>query len=560
MSNTDLTKLVIRAQKDKARHFDELYKAIWPTLYKFALMRLGPRADADAQNIAQEASFKIYTNLEKLKEPCAFKGWMNKILSNQIYEHYRRTQNERTELGIGDNIDLDSFDPVTTSNEEAEKARALTQPELAALRKDSTHMMQTLIGTLSPKQSEAMLLHYYSELTVEEIAGILEIPYGTVLTRLHSGRKNLRETLIEVKPNLANELESFFSAPLLGSLIKSAVNTLPAPPTPPLPAWGSAPTPAPSTHNNPAAKKAAKAAEKAAGKSLTPGQWTALGLATATVAATGAYIFLRPSTPKPQDSPAASTSETRSAESTPTPNSAEPNTSKEETSPTDNPTPPDDTANAANSDAPSSVRSGGRNLTSADDKPAQAAKTPSATPTAKKPATTATPKTPAKAASVTNPSPAQSPAPAPTIARGDRLRYGSQSGAALTWRVIAVSGTSAYCLPEQTLGSSTHPNLNTTFQTLRSGITFSPTSALLSIKIPTTADLNRISATSSTIKTSTDWWLANAASEGMAALVDTNGSITYRDANTTATVRPLLEIDRNKTEYNSNIGMFGVTL
>jgi hypothetical protein len=168
-------------------------------------------------------------------------------------------------------------------------------------------------------------------------------------------------------------------------------------------------------------------------------------------------------------------------------------------------------------------------------------------------------KTPKKTPKQTpKPKPKPAPVTAPVIACGDRLCYGSVSGASLYWKAVAVTDSRAYLLSETSISAATHSSLNTAFQTLKASISFSPQKALISLRLPTAADTKTLSLTSTDLKGTGMWWLADSAQEGIAPLIDNEGSITAESVSTKAGIRLLLEIDKAKTVFEAKSKVFRV--
>jgi RNA polymerase sigma-70 factor (ECF subfamily) len=75
--------------------------------------------------------------------------------------------------------------------------RASTTPEAVALAHDEAVRVQTALAELPDHQREVVVLRYYQELALTEIAGALNIPVGTVKSRLSLGLRRLRSRLME---------------------------------------------------------------------------------------------------------------------------------------------------------------------------------------------------------------------------------------------------------------------------------------------------------------------------------------------------------------------------
>lgn len=127
--------------------------------------------DEDAGDAISETIIKAYANLKKLKNPDYFKTWITRILINEC----RKILKQRRKV-----ISLEDY---------PEKRRDEVQ------NKEEIMDLQIAIQKLPKRQKDVILLYYYDDLSIEEIALILEIPKGTVKSRLSTARNFLYEIL-----------------------------------------------------------------------------------------------------------------------------------------------------------------------------------------------------------------------------------------------------------------------------------------------------------------------------------------------------------------------------
>ncbi len=137
------------------------------TLYRVSKTLL--KSDDDCADAVQEAILKAWVSLPKLREERYFTTWLTRILINECYAILRR--NARF-------TDLEKI------------------PEPPAPERSYESLYEAL-GALPEKTRVAVELHYVEGYSVAEIAGILEIPEGTVKSRLANGRKLLKDFLKE---------------------------------------------------------------------------------------------------------------------------------------------------------------------------------------------------------------------------------------------------------------------------------------------------------------------------------------------------------------------------
>ncbi len=124
--------------------------------------------ESDCEDAVSEAVLKAYEKLNTLREERYFKTWLIRILINECY------RKKRAQAKI---IPLEDYAESLTVNDE------------------SCSELYGAVMKLKPRIRITVVLHYIEGYGVEEIAGILKIPAGTVKSRLHAGRKMLREEL-----------------------------------------------------------------------------------------------------------------------------------------------------------------------------------------------------------------------------------------------------------------------------------------------------------------------------------------------------------------------------
>ncbi len=167
---TNLTELVEKAKAGNKNAFMELVDTMKVQLYKTALVRLGN--EQDALDAVQEALYKAFSNIRKLRENQFFKTWLIRILLNECnnIEQYKRKV-----------IPLDSEINHSEQHDEYDS--------------DESMDIQNLTNRLEAIYKEVIDLRYNHDLKFEDIASVLDIPIGTVKSRLNRAHKLLKEQL-----------------------------------------------------------------------------------------------------------------------------------------------------------------------------------------------------------------------------------------------------------------------------------------------------------------------------------------------------------------------------
>ncbi|MEM6454905.1 MAG: sigma-70 family RNA polymerase sigma factor [Acidobacteriota bacterium] len=181
---------------------DTLARAHRHAAYVLALQLLG-NAD-DALDVAQDAMLRFFTTLHRFDARRPVRPWLYRIVRNRARDLFRRRKvrkHDSLDAPRGNDDDGPSFelpDPSIDPHGDAEQAQ-LQRRLWRALRQ------------LTETQREILVLRDYRDLSYAEIAEVLEIPVGTVMSRLHSARKRMRvllhddpDTLHAVRSTLAS--------------------------------------------------------------------------------------------------------------------------------------------------------------------------------------------------------------------------------------------------------------------------------------------------------------------------------------------------------------------
>ena len=130
----------------------------------------------EAEDILQEVFISCYQHLHQFKEASSYKTWLIRITINKCKDHHKRWSIRH--LFYKETVELKEY---------AESA------EQSLLAKEVAEKMMTQIACLTPKYKEILILYYYQELTMEEIAEVLSINMNTVKSRLLRAKAKLKE-------------------------------------------------------------------------------------------------------------------------------------------------------------------------------------------------------------------------------------------------------------------------------------------------------------------------------------------------------------------------------
>ena len=144
----------------------------------------------DAEDLVQESYLKAYKYYDKFQEGTNFKAWLFKILKNTFINSYRRRQQRPPQSDFAD-IEESFEDQVSD-----EVKRRIKSPEEELLEDVLDEDVQRALDELPTDYRMAVVLADLEGFSYKEIAGILELPVGTVMSRLYRGRKLLEESML----------------------------------------------------------------------------------------------------------------------------------------------------------------------------------------------------------------------------------------------------------------------------------------------------------------------------------------------------------------------------
>ncbi len=181
--------LVARVLAGEQEVFGELVKRHQTRV--FALARSLLRNQADAADIAQEAFVRAFGNLRRYRAEGSFSAWIAKITSNLAIDFMRR-QKVQASTELTDDL------PEPGAGHAGILASQLpADPQSAALRRELGAQLQEALGRLPEKHRAILILREIDGLSYQELSEALEIPVGTVMSRLFHSRAKMQEILRE---------------------------------------------------------------------------------------------------------------------------------------------------------------------------------------------------------------------------------------------------------------------------------------------------------------------------------------------------------------------------
>jgi RNA polymerase sigma-70 factor (ECF subfamily) len=178
--------LLERAKAGDVAAFEELIGAYQKKVFNLALRIIGNYDDAS--DLAQEAFVRIFKAISAFKEQSSFSTWVYRITTNVCLDEIRRRKNKKV-VSIDEDIHVD----------DGEMKRQIVSsdpgPDEAAERSEVRRIVNDAINRLPEDQRVVITLRDLQGMSYEEIAKILDLPGGTVKSRINRARLALKNIL-----------------------------------------------------------------------------------------------------------------------------------------------------------------------------------------------------------------------------------------------------------------------------------------------------------------------------------------------------------------------------
>jgi len=178
LSDNELVSRIAAGKKRAMRGLVEKYKK---RAYFLALGMVGNKDEA--YDISQEAFIRVFKSARTFDQSQQFFPWFYSILKNLCLNRLQRRQNKESR-----EVTLEDCEYLLVAD---------SNPEAAMMRQEQVQRIQIALMKLDPDDREIISLKHFRDCSYEEIATMLKIPKGTVMSRLYYARKKLAKLLID---------------------------------------------------------------------------------------------------------------------------------------------------------------------------------------------------------------------------------------------------------------------------------------------------------------------------------------------------------------------------
>lgn len=180
--SADDSRLIRECLKGRTAAFDELIRRYKDRLYN-VVYRLVDNSQ-DAEDIVQDTFLSAYQSLASFKGDSQFFTWLYRIAANTAISMKRK---QRVALSIDASRNGESHEPLDGSE--------TSRPGHALERAEQERRVQEALNRLSAEHRTVLILKDMEDLKYEQMAEILQVPIGTIRSRLHRAREELRQLL-----------------------------------------------------------------------------------------------------------------------------------------------------------------------------------------------------------------------------------------------------------------------------------------------------------------------------------------------------------------------------
>ena len=191
--------LVLLARQDDQNAINELYNQTFKKAYFVARTAI-KSSDGDyssqIEDIMQDAYVKAFSSLDKLEDPEKFQGWLDTIVINRCKDFLKKKKPTLFSDMASENSDDGS---ILEFEDSRENDRMEFKPEETVDYGETKRLIAEMLDRMPEDQKMCLLMYYYEEMSVRQIAEAMDCSEGTIKSRLNYARKNLKGQVLELE-------------------------------------------------------------------------------------------------------------------------------------------------------------------------------------------------------------------------------------------------------------------------------------------------------------------------------------------------------------------------
>lgn len=210
MERERLVALVSRAQNGDGDALNDLFGAFYQDVYYFALKTV--KDEQTAADVTQETFIEIIQTIGNLKEPAAFVSWMKQITYHQCTRYFKKKKD----------VIVDEDEDGNTLFDDIVEEKTEFIPDEALEKDEFKKTVLALLDELSEEQRAAVMMFYFEEMSIREIAAVQEVNENTVKSRLNYARKAMKNLVEDYESKTGVKLRCNGVLPILLFVFKDA--------------------------------------------------------------------------------------------------------------------------------------------------------------------------------------------------------------------------------------------------------------------------------------------------------------------------------------------------
>ncbi|WP_294483543.1 sigma-70 family RNA polymerase sigma factor [uncultured Ruminococcus sp.] len=187
MKKNELIDIVEQAKAGNKNAFKALYEEYYDRLYFFVLKNVDSKEAAE--DITQDTFLKSMEKIDSLEKPENYVSWLHSIAYNKCTDMFRSRKSD---------VYFDTDEEFEAAMESHSLNEPIMVPEDYATDKDRARQLKAMIDSLKPDMKSALILYYYNDMNLADVAKTMGIPENTVKQKLFRARKKLKSKIEEM--------------------------------------------------------------------------------------------------------------------------------------------------------------------------------------------------------------------------------------------------------------------------------------------------------------------------------------------------------------------------